>query len=384
MRDRETPGGDGKLISLRGVFKTYHTPAGDFPALRGVDLDVGYGEFVAVIGKSGSGKSTLLNVITGIDRPSYGEVWVDGTGVHGLSESKLAVWRGKSLGIVFQFFQLLPTLSVIENVMLPMDFSGVIPARERHSRALELLKAVDMAEEADVLPSALAGGQQQRVAIARALANDPPLLVADEPTGNLDSKSAENVFDLFERLVAGGKTILMVTHDRDLARRVHRTVIISDGEIIEEVVARALPALTEGQLVNVTRELGRRQLEPGEVLIAEGTAPRAFYIVTDGIVEVNVRARNGEEMVVAQMRPGMFVGEIELLRGLESVATVRASLAEPAEVVAIEREDFEALLAESEATRQALAAVAAERMQENTAARGDTGDGARSAERSPL
>jgi ABC-type methionine transport system ATPase subunit len=226
-----------------------------------------------------------------------------------------------------------------------------------------------MVQEADKLPSALAGGQQQRVAIARALANDPPLLVADEPTGNLDSKTAESVFDLFERLVDGGKTILMVTHDRDLARRVQRTVIISDGEIIEEVVARALPSLTEDQLIHVTRELQRRRLQPGEVLIEEGSAPEAFYIVTDGIVEVNVRAPNGEEMVVSQMRSGMFVGEIELMRGVNSVATVRASMAEPAEVVAIEREDFAALMAQSEASRQALAALAAARMEENVAAR---------------
>jgi CRP-like cAMP-binding protein len=166
-----------------------------------------------------------------------------------------------------------------------------------------------------------------------------------------------------------GKTILMVTHDRDLARRVHRTVIISDGEIIEEVVARALPALTEQQLIRVTRELERRRLEPGEVIIQEGTAPQAFYIVTDGIVEVNVRARNGEEMVVAQMRPGMFVGEIELMRGLDSVATVRASPAEPAEVIAIDSDAFVALMAESEPTRRALAEVAAARMKENIAAR---------------
>jgi ABC-type lipoprotein export system ATPase subunit len=369
MQEQGPPAAASNLIALRDVVKTYHTPAGDFPALRHVDLDVDRGEFVAVIGKSGSGKSTLLNVLTGIDRPTSGEVWVNGTGVHDLNESKLAMWRGKNLGIIFQFFQLLPTLSVVENVMLPMDFSGVIPVRERRERALALLAAVDMVQEADKLPSALAGGQQQRVAIARALANDPPLLVADEPTGNLDSKTAESVFDLFERLVDGGKTILMVTHDRDLARRVQRTVIISDGEIIEEVVARALPSLTEDQLIHVTRELQRRRLQPGEVLIEEGSAPEAFYIVTDGIVEVNVRAPNGEEMVVSQMRSGMFVGEIELMRGVNSVATVRASMAEPAEVVAIEREDFAALMAQSEASRQALAALAAARMEENVAAR---------------
>jgi putative ABC transport system ATP-binding protein len=222
------------LIELHAVTKSFESEAGLFHALRAVDLVVEPGEFVAVIGKSGSGKSTLINMIAGIDRPTEGEVWVAGTGVHDLREGKLAAWRGKSLGIVFQFFQLLPTLTVIENVMLPMDFCKTYPTRERAPRAMALLETVDLADQAHKLPSAISGGQQQRAAIARSLANDPPILLADEPTGNLDSRTAEDVERLFEDLVAGGKTILIVTHDDDLAARVARTLVIADGRIVEQ------------------------------------------------------------------------------------------------------------------------------------------------------
>jgi putative ABC transport system ATP-binding protein len=223
--------GNCHLIELKNVVKEYATAAGKFTALKGVSMQVDTHEFVAVIGKSGSGKSTLINMITGIDRPSSGEVFVGDTAVHRLSEGKMAVWRGKHVGIIFQFFQLLPTLTLIENVMLPMDFCNTYPAGERRERALLLLDHVGMAEQAHKLPSAVSGGQQQRVAIARALANDPPIIVADEPTGNLDSKTANQVFDLFNLLVQEGKTILMVTHDQDLTRRVTRAVIVADGEI---------------------------------------------------------------------------------------------------------------------------------------------------------
>jgi putative ABC transport system ATP-binding protein len=220
------------LIELRGVSKIFETVAGDFPALDGIDFDVSGGEFVAVVGKSGSGKSTLLNMIAGIDRPSSGTVRVDGVQVDQLSEGLLARWRGKSLGVVFQFFQLLPTLTAIENVLLPMDFAGIGRPAERSERARHLLELVDLSGHADKLPSTLSGGEQQRVAIARAMANDPPLIVADEPTGNLDSRTADAVFALFENLVSAGKTILFVTHDRDLSRRGTRRVEIADGRIL--------------------------------------------------------------------------------------------------------------------------------------------------------
>jgi putative ABC transport system ATP-binding protein len=225
--------GNDYLIELREVVKTYEGEAGTFYALKGVDLQVNPGEFVAVIGKSGSGKSTLINMITGIDRPTSGEVLVGDTAVHTLNEGKIAEWRGRHVGVVFQFFQLLPTLTVIENVMLPMDFCNMYAMGEREAKAMHLLDLVEMTSHAYKLPTAISGGQQQRVAIARALANDPPILVADEPTGNLDSVTAESIFQLFSRLVSEGKTILVVTHDRDLARRVQRIITLADGEIIQ-------------------------------------------------------------------------------------------------------------------------------------------------------
>ncbi len=222
------------LIELRNVVKTYEGEAGTFIALMNVDLQVEAGEFVAVVGKSGSGKSTLINMITGIDHPTSGEVLVGDTAVHRLNEGQIAVWRGRNLGVVFQFFQLLPTLTVVENVMLPMDFCNTYALREREMKAMHLLDQVDMTDHAFKLPTAISGGQQQRVAIARGLANDPPILVADEPTGNLDSATAESIFNLFTDLVGRGKTMLMVTHDHDLARRVSRIITLVDGEILED------------------------------------------------------------------------------------------------------------------------------------------------------
>jgi energy-coupling factor transporter ATP-binding protein EcfA2 len=226
-----------------------------------------------------------------------------------------------------------------------------------------------LADQARKMPSALSGGQQQRVAIARAMANDPPILVADEPTGNLDSKTAESVFRLFEGLVDQGKTILMVTHDVDLADRVTRTVIISDGEIIEEYLADVFPALSDQQLVWATRSLDHLTFPPGATIIQEGAPPENFYIVTKGEVEVHVRAPNGQEFVVARMGPGQYVGEIELLRGGDSIATVRACIEEGAEVAALDPEEFATLIAQSEAAEAAIGEVADERLAESRAFR---------------
>ncbi len=226
--------GNTHFIELRQVRKVYPSVAGDVVALNGIDLMIDRGEFIAVIGKSGSGKSTLINMITAVDRPTSGEILVGDTAVHRLTEERAAIWRGINIGIVYQSFQLMPSLTVIENVMLPMDFCDTYPPHEFHDRALHLLEQVDIAEHAYKLPSAVSGGQQQRVAIARALANDPPLILADEPTGNLDSQTADAVFHLFETLVDRGKTILLVTHDSDLARRVQRTITIADGAIVAD------------------------------------------------------------------------------------------------------------------------------------------------------
>ena len=219
------------MISLAQVTKRYKTPAGDFSALHGINLQIAAGELVAVVGKSGSGKSTLLNLIAGIDRASHGDVQVGEARVGDLNESKLAAWRGRNIGFVFQFFQLMPTLTAAENVMLPMDFVGKVLPKERRPRALDLLNQAGVARHADKLPSALSGGEQQRVAIARALANDPPVILADEPTGNLDSQTSAVIFSLFASLAHSGKTVVIVTHERDLAVTFSRQVELVDGEL---------------------------------------------------------------------------------------------------------------------------------------------------------
>lgn len=227
--ERATP-----LVRLDNVVKTYRTKAGYFDALRGITLDIDRGQFVGITGKSGAGKSTLVNMISGIDRLTSGQVWVNSVPVHALKESQIAPWRGRSVGIVYQSFELMPTLSLLDNVMLPMDFCGLYHPQHSRERAFSLLEQVGLADHVDKPPTKISGGQQQRVAIARALANDPPLLVADEPTGNLDSATAEEIFKLFESLVDQGKTIMMVTHDQSLARRTSQTVWIADGQIVDE------------------------------------------------------------------------------------------------------------------------------------------------------
>ncbi|MEO5762007.1 MAG: ABC transporter ATP-binding protein [Vicinamibacteria bacterium] len=219
------------LIEVKAVTKAYRTPAGSFVALRDVDFAANKGEFVALVGKSGSGKSTLLNMLGGIDRPTEGSVVVDGTAIEAMGENALALWRGRKVGLVFQFFQLLPTLTVIENVMLPMDFSGSIPPTERRPRALSLLDQVGVSSQADKLPSSLSGGQAQRVAIARALANRPAVILADEPTGNLDSATAGSVLELLRGLANEGATVVIATHERDIGNLVDRKVEIVDGVV---------------------------------------------------------------------------------------------------------------------------------------------------------
>jgi putative ABC transport system ATP-binding protein len=220
------------MIYLQNVSKSFKTPAGTFAALQDINLEIGAGEFIGLIGKSGSGKSTLLNMMGGIDRPSSGTVFVGDTSVEKLKENRLASWRGKTVGFVFQFFQLLPTLTAIENVMLPMDFGKTFPVRERRHRALKLLERVGVNQQADKLPATLSGGEQQRVAIARALANAPSVVLADEPTGNLDSVTASSVLDLLRHLATSGTTVVIATHEADIARVIDRTVEISDGRLV--------------------------------------------------------------------------------------------------------------------------------------------------------
>jgi putative ABC transport system ATP-binding protein len=219
------------LIELRGVEKVYRTGKLSYRALRGVDLTIEDGDMVAIVGPSGSGKSTVMNMITGIDRPTAGTVTVDGRRIDEMTEEQLAVWRGQRVGVVFQFFQLLPTLTALENAMLPLDFSGRVPKRDRADVARRNLELVGLADKADHLPSEMSGGEQQRVAIARAMAADPPLLIGDEPTGNLDTQTAAEMFDLLRRLNAEGSTVLYVTHDLELASRARRIVTIRDGVV---------------------------------------------------------------------------------------------------------------------------------------------------------
>lgn len=335
-------------------------------ALKKINLQVDSGEFVAVIGKSGSGKSTLINMITGIDHPTEGNIRIADTLIDGLSEGKMAEWRGKNMGIVFQFFQLLPTLTVLENVMLPMDFCNLYSTNERNKIARSLLEMVELTQaQINKLPSQLSGGQQQRVAIARALANDPKIIVADEPTGNLDSKTAELIFDLFGRLVSKGKTIVMVTHDRDLANKVQRTLIISDGEIIEEYLAKTFPGLTEKQLVWFTSNLKRQVFEPGEIILKRGQPVNTLYIVTKGKVDIIIQSSHSRQFVAVELTRGKYFGEIELIRGGKSLATARAGLQEGAEVVEIGREVFGKIMAEAKAFHKQMDEAAYEHYREH-------------------
>ena len=233
VNEKKDLGDRQKVIQVKNVVKDYPSPSGEFTALKGVSLAVQRGEFLAIIGKSGAGKTTFVNMLTGVDHLTSGEVWVDGTPVHQLNESQLALWRGRNLGVVYQSFHLLPGLSLLDNVLLPMDFCGLYKPRQSRERAMGLLTQVGLDEHARKLPAQISGGQQQRVAIARALANDPAVIVADEPTGRLDSLTAEIIFEIFEDLVRKGKTIVMVTHDHSLVQRVSRSVQIQDGEIEE-------------------------------------------------------------------------------------------------------------------------------------------------------
>ena len=362
--------GNHAMIDLSDVQKYYKTAIGDYHALKDVDLQINAGEFVSIIGKSGSGKSTLLNMITGIDRPSAGEVYVNGTAVHELNENKMARWRGKNLGIVFQFFQLLPTISVIENIMLPMDFCRTYPMREREPRALALLEMVELADHAYKLPTALSGGQQQRVAIARALANDPPVIIADEPTGNLDSKTADSVFELFKELVAQGKTIIVVTHDSGLAKRTERTALIADGEIVNEYVAKAMPTLSREQLLEATRTAKTQHHEAGTMILSEGTNADTFHIVTQGTVEVVLPRAGQSDVIALQLGPGKYFGEMEFFHEQKHRASIRASESGPVETLAISYDQLKELLDQSDVTREALHQSANKRAEENLARRG--------------
>lgn len=362
---KDDTNGRSQMIDLQAVDKYYQSAAGDYHALKNIDLCICAGEFVSIIGKSGSGKSTLLNMIAGIDRPTTGEVWVNGTAVHKMDENQMAIWRGTNLGIIFQFFQLLPSLNLLQNVILPMELAGKYSPRERRQRAEHLLELVGLSEHQHKLPSMISGGQQQRAAVARALANDPPILIADEPTGNLDSKTAETVFALFNDLVAQGKTVIIVTHDSALAKRAHRTALIADGEIVNEYVAKALPTLTSAQLLAATHKAKAREYEAGAMILTEGKDNNKFYIVSKGTVEVVLPRPNQSDVVILQLGPGRYFGEIAFFHNTKSNASVRAAESGPAEVLAIHYDQLNEILNQSEVTRETLHQAADRHEQEN-------------------
>ena len=356
-----------ELIQMHGVVKTFKNAAGEFTVLHGIDLTIKRGEFVAIVGKSGSGKSTLLNMITGIDHPTSGQVVIGGTDIYRMTESQRSLWRGKNLGIVFQFFQLLPMLTLLENVMLPMDYVGLYGFDERPRRAMALLEMVGLEEQAHKLPLAVSTGQQQAAAIARALATEPPLLVADEPTGNLDSRAADAIIDLFEDLVESGKTIVMVTHDPSLTSRTSRTVTLSDGILINEIVAGALPLLTHPQMLDVTQRLEHRVFAPGENIIGRDEHVEYLFMIESGQVDVILQGRRRDDTVLARLNPGDFFGEIELMRGGKSIANVRAATEDPVKILALSRADFNRMLDESPLTQESISKIVQERLKEHKA-----------------
>jgi len=323
--DKEHP-----AIVLRNVDKVYENAAGKFVALKSIDLQLDYGQFISIVGKSGSGKSTLINMITGIDFPTAGDVIVGNEQIYKMSESQRALWRGRNMGVVFQFFQLLPTLT-------------------------------------DKLPGSVSSGQQQSAAIARALATDPAIILADEPTGNLDSRSAEVILSLFEDLAAQGKTVLIVTHDPSITKRTDQTVILSDGEIIDQTVARALPFLSHPQMLAATHKAKKQEFAPLTTILQQGEKVDFFYMIVDGEVEILMsNAKCNDEMRLACLGPGQFFGEVELTRGGTSIASARSGRNGKTELALIPKEEFLKFINESPSTQRAIGEVAQSRIAENT------------------
>lgn len=345
------------LVELRHVVKTYDTPAGPFTALKNIDLTIKRGEFVAVIGKSGSGKSTLINMVTGIDRPTLGEVFVAQTPIHTLTEREIARWRGINVGVVFQFFQLLPTLTILENIMLPMEFCQLHTPKERHERAMHLLDLVGITPQAHKFPATLSGGQQQRAAIVRALANDPDILVADEPTGNLDTKTADSIFQIFTDFVAQGKTIMMVTHDRELANRVDRVIVIGDGQIVDEYVSEPPPQLDEKQLERLSFNLEPLTFPPGKTVFQQGEQAEKFYIIVKGYVDVLLEHVTGAVVKTEQLGPGQYFGGANLAQNGRYNATIRVSDESDAILVALDRIIFKNLVEDYHFTSESIASL---------------------------
>jgi ABC-type lipoprotein export system ATPase subunit len=354
--------GGEPLISMNQIVKTFKTPAGEFTALKGIQACFYRGEFVSVVGKSGSGKSTLVNMLTGIDHPTSGSVRIGDTYVHSLDENKMSIWRGKNLGIVFQFFQLLPMLSLLENIVLPMDLCNMYAPEAREKRAMDLLQLVGLEDFAHQLPAAVSGGQQQSAAIARALANDPPILIADEPTGNLDSRTAESVFKLLTDLVDQGKTVIMVTHDSSLAKRTSRSMIISDGELVNEWVARAFPLFSRQRLLWLTHHLQEYSLAPGTPLFKDAGAPTSFYLITAGQAEVVLNHGRSRDENKPRLLPGDAISHLDLQVAGGDIAGLEVAGSEPLQVLALQEADFDLWMQEAPGDRQAMQELALQRV----------------------
>ena len=365
---------DLPLIEMHGVVKIFKSAAWEFEALKGINASFRRGEFVSVVGRSGSGKSTLVNMITGIDHPTGGEVRIGDVNVHHMNESDMSVWRGRNLGIVFQFFQLLPMLTVLENVLLPMDFCNTYEPAEREARAMELLQRVGLEDFRDSLPSELSGGQQQTAAIARSLANNPPLILADEPTGNLDSRTAESVFEIFEDLVSQGKTILMVTHDRSLAERTSRVLVIVDGELVKEPISNAFTRLPDQHLLWLSHEMDTIEFEPGQPVARTGSDEIGLCVIVRGEVVIQRNAaHSGEENgngnshgnshrpSARRLGPGEYFSDLDLAVGGASISGVHASSDGPLELLSLHPEAFRGWLDGSQTLKERFIRSAQER-----------------------
>ena len=359
INHQETP-----AIVLRDVEKVYENAAGKFVALKSIKLQLNYGQFVSIVGKSGSGKSTFLNMITGIDHPTAGEVIIGNENIYKMSESKRALWRGRNMGVVFQFFQLLPTLTLLENTMLPMDYCNLYPFYERPDRAMELLKVVGLEDQAHKLPMAVSSGQQQGAAIARSLATNPSIILADEPTGNLDSRAADNVLNLFESLAKQGKTVLIVTHDPSITQRTDQTIILSDGEVIDQTIARALPFLSHPQMLAATRRAEKQKIAPGATILQQGQPVKCFFMIVSGDVEIVAINEKLQEIRLACLGPGQFFGEVELTLSRNSIAQVRGG-SNGAELAHLPKANFYELIDGSPLTRRAIQEIAESRLAEN-------------------
>lgn len=361
-RPLRTPG--ALVIKIEGVTKLYKMGAETIHALRGVDLEIRRNEYLAIMGPSGSGKSTLMNMLGCLDTPTDGRYDFNGKNVAHMVDDELAEIRNREIGFVFQTFNLLPRSDALHNVELPLIYAGLRP-HDRRERAKAALQNVGLGDRMHHKPNELSGGQRQRVAIARALVNHPSILLADEPTGNLDSRSADTIIQLFDQLVAEGKTVVMVTHDPSLTERTTRNIIISDGELVSEAVACALPLLSHRQMLEVTRKAQRLTFPPGISILGRDQHVDQFYMIERGVVEIVLQGRDREDVIVTRMAAGEFFGEVELLRGGKSIAAVRAAPVGPVELLTLKRDEFKQLLDTSPLTGDALGRIVQTRLKEH-------------------